>query len=231
LAPVRLATDYERRNTWFVRLTKPAELLQPSPLTGFDRYPEIFEFVRGCIGQQPGLRLLSFGCSTGEEAFSLLHYLPAATVRGLDINRLSVWTSIRRARAAHQPRPSFAVAGSARAEPDDHYDAVFAMAVFRHGGLSYSDEVSCDRWMKFEAFERGVAELARCLKPGGLLAIQHSNFRFCDTETARFFDPVFRLPGGNFHPQAPLFGPDNLRLPVEGYGDVVFQKRMSDTAE
>jgi hypothetical protein len=119
---------------------------------------------------------------------------------------------------------SFVAAGSVEHEPSGSYDAVFCMAVLRHGALSNSTVQSCDHCITFEAFDRTVSGLAGCVKPGGLLVIQNSNFRFCDASASDRFRPVFSVDNGFFHPGLPLFGSDNRRLDVPSYQDVVFEK-------
>jgi hypothetical protein len=66
-----------------------------------------------------------------------------------------------------------------------------------------------------------VTDLARTLKPDGLLVIEHAMFRFADTLVAAGFEPVFsqKLAGG-----APLYGRYNCILPDANYPDVVFRK-------
>ncbi len=98
------------------------------------------------------------------------------------------------------------------------------MAVFRHGDLSHANAERCDHRITFEAFERTIGELARCVKDGGYLVIQHSNFRFGDTTVAARFRPVLSVKRGRFEPQLPLYGPDNRRLDVPAYEEAVFQK-------
>jgi SAM-dependent methyltransferase len=219
-----LATSSHSRSLWALRLARPDNLFQPYPDTYPDRYPRIFEFVRNELRGARDVRLLSFGCSTGEEVFSLRRYFPAAEIRGIDINPLHIAISRKRRRAAGDRRMSFAVAGSAEGEPAASFDAVFCMAVFRHGELSRTNAATCDHHITFEAFERTVAELARCVKEGGFLVVQHSNFRFCDTRLAEEFEPVLSVDHGHYEEGLPLYGPDNRRLDVPSYGEVVFQK-------
>lgn len=76
----------------------------------------------------------------------------------------------------------------------------------------------------FESVNRIVSDLSRCLKSGGLLVIQHSNFRFCDTAAAVAFRPVMSVDNGHFNPYVPLFSPDERWLNVSSYDDVVFEK-------
>ena len=219
-----LARHPSSKSHWFLRLSHSDNLFQPFPETAPDRYPRIFDFARAHLADAPEPQILSFGCSTGEEVFSLRRYFPRAAIRGLDINPLHIAICRARRRSAGDAAMLFAVASSAEQEPAGMYDAIFCMAVFRHGDLSFSGAHRCEHLITFDAFERTVSGLARCLKDGGLLAIRHANFRLCDTALAERFRPVFRVEQPPFHPQAPLFGPDNRRLDVPFYGDVVFEK-------
>ena len=48
----------------------------------------------------------------------------------------------------------------------------------------------CDHLIRFEDFARAVADFERCLKPGGLLIIRHSNFRLRDAPMAERSGPA-----------------------------------------
>jgi hypothetical protein len=131
----------------------------------------------------------------------------------------------RLARIGGDPGLSFEIAGSAVAEPTAGYDVVFAMAVFRHGGLGEAPP-RCDHLIKFGDFERSVGELARSLKPRGLLVLRHANFRFGDTTAASAFRWICLATS---HPNAtptPLYGPDNRLLSDGQTDDGVFEKRI-----
>lgn len=53
-------------------VTNPRDdLFQPYNDTSLDRYPAIFRFLQGELAAIEEPRVLSFGCSTGEEVFSL----------------------------------------------------------------------------------------------------------------------------------------------------------------
>ncbi len=216
-----LAFDRHYRGGRLLRLRPPDNLFQPFGETSEDRYPVVFGFVRDRLAGEPSLRLLSFGCSTGEEVFTLRRHFPGAFIKGIDINPRNISTCNARRARANDTNMSFTVAGSVVAEAARSYDAIFCMAVFRHGDLTHSSAERCDPLIRFEDFERTVSDLARCLKHGGLLALRHSNFRFLDAEAARDFATVLSLPP---NPRTPLFGRDNRRLVGIADGNVVFRK-------
>jgi hypothetical protein len=85
------------------------------------------------------------------------------------------------------------------------------MAVLRHGSLGLPGVTRCDHLIRFEDFARAVADFERCLKPGGLLIIRHSNFRLCDAPVACAFETILQLPADA---GTPLFGSDNRLLPI-----------------
>jgi hypothetical protein len=77
--------------------------------------------------------------------------------------------------------------------------------------------------IRFADVERTVEDLARCLKPGGFLAIAYSNFRFADMAPAASFDVAMRA-GPKWTGRAPIYGPDDKLIPQVTYRDLVFQK-------
>lgn len=216
----RFVTDRKYRNAIWARWTAPKEAFQPFNNTRQDRYPRIFAFMQAELGEASEVALLSFGCSTGEEVVSLRHYFPRATIKGLDANAANIATCRRRAKLSRDDRIEFARATSVRDEPAERYDAIFCMAVLRHGGLA-ADAARCDHLIKFEDFARAVAEFDRCLKPGGFLAIANSNFRFTDTTTSANYKPMFRR---RTTKPTVRFGPDNARVAFTNEEDAVFRK-------
>jgi SAM-dependent methyltransferase len=214
--------DTETRHAALLLLHPPSGLYQPWGATSFNRYPELFAFVRAALADGPAVRILSFGCSTGEEVFSLRGYFPQARIHGLDINPWNIALCRLRRWRQGATRTSFAAAASTAAQPPAAYDAIFAMAVFRHGALNtVPPPPACDAKICFADFDRSIADLARVLKPGGLLVVQNAMFRFADTGSAAAFEVVHsvKLPA-----PVPLYDRSNRLIPSADYEDVIFRK-------
>lgn len=189
----------------------PLGLFQPFATTEMDRYPQLFTFARDRLGDGPDRRILSFGCSTGEEVFSLRRYFPQAQIRGIDINPRNIARAQARLSRMGDDRLSFTIAASAAGEGIGNHDAVFAMAVFRHGELGDCPP-TCSHLLHFAEFEQSLMELSACLKPGGLLFLRHANFRFQDTVLAQQFDLLLERPR---NPRTPIYDVDEALLPSQ----------------
>jgi hypothetical protein len=98
-----------------VRRPVPGEF-QPYYYTLPDRYPWLFGFAATRIGSRPNLRILSFGCSRGEEVFSLRKYFPSAAVKGIDINPRNIARCLARARAERPANLTFEIAATTERE-------------------------------------------------------------------------------------------------------------------
>jgi SAM-dependent methyltransferase len=197
---------------------------QPFNDTKADRYPEIFKFVQRELGADRPLDILSFGCATGEEVFSLRRYLPRARIKGIDINPGNVAAAQARLAAAPDAGIAFAAGASTGEEPAARYDAIFCMAVLRHGSLGEPGVERCDHLLPFDTVARAFADFHRCLKPGGLLVVRHSNFRLRDMPVGACFETLLSVPFRGER-TTPIFGPDNRLMPGVADPDTVFRKR------
>lgn len=96
--------------------------LQPNHMTREERFPKIFDRAKEL--QPNAKRILSFGCSTGQEAQALAKRFPASTeIIGVDIDRHSIET----ARANNKAENVFfhdQLGGTGK------YDLVLALMVF-----------------------------------------------------------------------------------------------------
>jgi len=199
----------EHRSLTMTRLRSRDALHQTTTLTWMDRYPGVFAACRDHLAGRQDLRILSFGCSTGEEVVTLRQYFPGATIVGAEINRRNL-AACRRRRL--DDRVSFL-----RSEPEaiarhGPYDAVFCMAVLQRTPHAVeSDGIrSLARIYPFEKFDRQVQQLDRWLKAGGLLVIHHSQYRLVDASIASRY-AVLDV-GGQEVDRGPKFDRDSRRL-------------------
>ena len=209
------------RMAWLLARFGRGRLMQPSTVTREERHPALFDAVAAALVDVPSPRILSFGCSTGEEVFTLARRFPHGWVRGIDINPVCIAEA--RARLAEGPddRISFALAGSAAGEAADSYDAVFALSVLRHGRLDAERPAECSAIFPFARFDAALADLDRCLRPGGVLALMACHFRFADSSIAHRYavlDSV-ALDG-----DVPVYGADNHLLPHQRVEEILFRK-------
>lgn len=157
---------------------------QLTSTTSSDRYPELFTEVRSGVIQSGGeLSILSFGCSTGEECFTLKSYFPTARVTGVDINR----QNLRKARKKNTDADlRFLYSTPDNIMRHGKYDVIMALSVLCRWEDT-KDVDDCRHIYSFSKFSETAEMLAGQLKPGGLLVIYNSNFRFEDTAVAKDF--------------------------------------------
>jgi SAM-dependent methyltransferase len=191
-----------------------------------DRYPWLFQFAAAQLGADRSLRLLSFGCSRGDEVFALRHYFPNSQIKGIDVDRRSIALCRQRARSQRVVDVSFELAASTEAEPTACYDAIFCLAVLCLGDLTSSGAQRSDPRLQFADFERVVTDFSRCLKPSGLLLLHTTNFRFSDTKVSGDFDTLLEATPEQMAPDV-HFGRDNRRLHGPRERAVAFRKRAS----
>jgi 2-polyprenyl-3-methyl-5-hydroxy-6-metoxy-1,4-benzoquinol methylase len=220
----QFATDGFYRSTILNRVFRPGQAHLTCNYTKMDRYPEIFGLVREYfesrgIADSPDLRLLSFGCSTGEEAFSLRRYFPHARIVGADI---SDW-NLEQARAKNRdPKIEFVFSNAENLAAQGPYDAIFCMAVLLRVAHRMEPARSSAEIYPIEKFDEQVGELDALLNDNGLLVVHHANYRFCDAAIFPRYEAVPRA--YSERDLVPKYGRDNQLLPETDYPDRVFRK-------
>ena len=63
------------------------ETIQPNSFTSLNRYPDLFKILQQHFARKSSVRILSFGCSSGAEVFSLSECLTSAQITGIDTNK------------------------------------------------------------------------------------------------------------------------------------------------
>ena len=81
-----LFCDKGFRSIIYMRIFKAHRLQQTTPFTSMDRYPVIFNGCKDYFEGKKNIKILSYGCSTGEDVLTLRKYFPDIRIVGADIN-------------------------------------------------------------------------------------------------------------------------------------------------
>lgn len=156
--------------------------------TAPDRYPHLFAALRDQLEDEPAPRILSFGCSSGDEVLSLRHYLPRAVLSGIDVNRVRLRQACQK---VHDPRIRLTVAASIAEAGGGIFDAIVCLSVLHRSPLLHDWPTDCRPHMTFASFERAILDFDSHLAPGGLLLLYHTSFRFMETKAACRYTPLY----------------------------------------
>lgn len=210
----RLLPSSDGRSRLWARIVHGGEVHQSTTVTADDRYPELFDLA--AVLAPAAERILSFGCSTGEELVAIRRRFPDANIVGAEINRRARRLATRKAAAdaAMQVVPPQGITGP--------FDLVFALAVLQREPRKV-DELglrNIAHHYPFARFDAAIDNLVRTLRPGGYLCVFHSQYRVEDSSAAPDLDPVPAAPAM----PGPVFAPggDMLPAPVAG---TMFRKR------
>lgn len=188
-----------------------------------NRYPLLFEVCRRHCAPLGEPRLLSYGCSTGDEVFSLAERVPQAVLVGVDINE---WCLAQCRRKDPQHRYAFHHRLSPEFASERNFDAILCLAVFQRSEHHKAADNSVAVGQTFAQFEQEISVLDGKLKPGGLFIIDHADFRFTDTACAVRYTPL-DFPNNRLLRVRPLYGPDNRKLADQHDSPRVFVKRAT----
>lgn len=181
--------DGRFRTLTLLRWFHGERLHQTTVLTGLDRYPEIFSACRNYMAGRPDLKILSFGCSSGEEVSTLREYFPEARIIGAEINPRCL-AQCRNLKVDDQV--TFVRSDFRALERLGPFDLIFCMAVLQRTPRRVEEEgmTSLKAIYPFEKFDRQVSEFDSYLKPGGLMVIHHSQYFFKDASVAARYDDL-----------------------------------------
>ena len=127
----RPARDRRLRSERMTRLVYAGAHFQGSTFTLPDRFPALFACCRLEFGAEGSPRILSFGCSIGEEVLTLAGYLPKARIVGVDLNRWCLRQCRRK--AGRNGNLTFLHARPAEFQAARGFDAIFCLAVLQRG--------------------------------------------------------------------------------------------------
>ena len=201
--------DRTARSEAITRWTAGAAVHQANTLTWLDRYPRLFAAAQAELGEAGDCNILSFGCSSGEEVQSLRRYFPDATLTGAELNTRQLaacarWPADPRIAFIRSSRDAIAVRGP--------YDAIFCLAVLQRAphvvetlGLR-----TIARRYPFERFADEIRFLASQLRDGGILVVDHCQYRVEDVDaplTPLDGDTVYAAKGPRFDRDGVLIVP------------------------
>ena len=167
--------------------------IQPSHGTNMNRYPEQYSFLKELVAHsqiEADKKILSFGCSTGEEPLTLAQQYfeePSTKVFGVDVADYAVSEAIKKANQA--PEGKITILNGREVSPKVYgpFDVVLGnsvFCVFGKKGVPYQNITYVMETFPFSLFESMLDEIDSYLKVGGVLAIFNSNYNFMDTHFA-----------------------------------------------
>ncbi|WP_031236118.1 trans-aconitate 2-methyltransferase, partial [Asticcacaulis sp. AC402] len=176
---------------WYMSAMHDLTALQQTQTTTFSgRNVELMKDVRKYLdeaGKLSGAKVLSFGCSTGEECLDLAEVMPDGRIYGTDINE----KALIKARAQCPEDITIFMSAESSLAKHGPFDAIFAMSVFCKWPKT-SDMTDISEVYPFSLFEEGISTLDRHLKPGGVLCLYNSQYMLDDTALAELYQPLDR---------------------------------------
>lgn len=175
----KIITDKEFRAVFGMTVFKGGKVHQTTPLTCMDRYPVIFSACRDYFKGVNNIKILSYGCSTGEEVLTLRKYFKDANIIGAEINKNSLQIC-RNLKVDNKIK--FIDSNEKDIRKCGKYDLIFCVAVLQRtpDTITRQGVKSLKKIYPFEKFENQVIELDSYLKKGGLMVIHFSQYSFMD---------------------------------------------------
>lgn len=181
---IRSLLTAQGRSVLWTRMVHGREVHQTTPQTGEDRYPELFDEIARLA--RAAQRILSFGCSTGEELIAIRRRFPMAEIIGAEINPRSRRIAARR--TAGDPLTTVVPPDMI----DGSFDLLLALAVLQREPHKVAEMQIEDLsvYYPFKRFDAAVRELVTRLRIGGLLCVDNAHYRVEDSSAAAALEPV-----------------------------------------
>lgn len=201
-------TSADYRNTTLSAIRYRKQFHQVNHYTEADRYPDLFKICGDFFSGTPNLRILSFGCSTGEEILSLSNYIPDAFIVGTDINK---WCIRKCRQNIHIKNAVFIHSLSLEFKRETGFNAIFCLAVFQHPANRHDPENEISVNYHFQQFEDQLIILDEKLLEGGLLFIENADFNFLETGLSVRYS-VLQVENNIDTRERPLYNKDNKKV-------------------
>ncbi|MGS2779051.1 class I SAM-dependent methyltransferase [Robertmurraya sp. GLU-23] len=185
----RIIKDKDYRYLLLLQLVKYKNVHQTTPLTFMNRYPKIFSACQEYFEGKEDLKILSYGCSTGEEVLTLRRYFPTAQIIGADINKRSLETC---SKLPVDDKISFIYSTPSEIQKHGKFDAIFCMAVLQRKphDVAAKGITNLSKIYPFEKFEKQIIELDSLVKENGLLVVHFTQYSLWDTSVALKYEAL-----------------------------------------
>ena len=190
-APIRMAkgliSSKQKRAVFYTKLLRRNRVHQTTPATAMNRYPVIFSACKEYFKNRKDIKILSFGCATGEEVITLRYYFPDATIIGAEVNKYCLEVCNRR---RLDEKMIFIDSTDEEIASNGPYDAIFCMAVFQRTPeqITLDGVKNIKRIYPFAKFEKQVCKLDQQLNENGLLVVHYSQYDFADTRISGYYE-------------------------------------------
>ena len=185
--PYRFILNPEYRSLIWLKYTKGHEVHQVSNHTEYNRYPDLFSKCKELMIGKKDLKILSYGCSTGEEVFTLREYFPDALIVGVDINKRNIKQAISQ---NNDDKVIFSSDIENTLTKNGPVDIIFALTVFQRTENRNEETFDSSTIYPFKKFDTKVMELDRHLKLNGIFVIDYSDYHFEDTHISGKYEVV-----------------------------------------
>lgn len=185
----RVCLDNDYRYLLFLQLLNRKNIHQTTPLTFMNRYPKIFSACQEYFKGKEDLKILSYGCSTGEEVLTLRNYFPTAQIIGADINKRSLEACRK---LPVDDKISFIYSTPSEIQKHGKFDAIFCMAVLQRKphDVAAKGITNLSKIYPFEKFEKQIIELDHLVKQNGLLVVHFTQYSLLDTNVAHKYEAL-----------------------------------------
>lgn len=212
------------RAQWTMEKFKKDRVQQTTQMTWENRYPDIFlacqNFFSGI--KKEDIKILSYGCCTGEEVITLRRYFPKAVIVGAELNKNSL--KICRKRDCDS-NIHFIYSTPKSIQKYGPYDAVFCMAVLERLPMVVKEKNITDlkKMYPFDKFEKQIHEIDTYVKEEGLLIAHFTHYDLMDTDIKDRYSAL-----GVHGFTGTVFGKDSKIKKKEGFQQSIFIKQKSN---
>lgn len=179
--PYRFLFNAEYRSLILLKYFKGQHAHQISNYTAYNRYPDLFLKSKELIGDRRNIKILSFGCSTGEEVYTLRQYFPDALIIGVDINKHNIQKAISK---NNDPKIIFSYNIDETIQNNGPFDIIFALAVLQRTQNRHESTFDSSHIYPFNKFNTQITQLNCYLKSNGIFTIDFADYLFEDTDVA-----------------------------------------------